>query len=516
MSRSSTGNTEFLPIKAIILLAACYALIRILFWFTAETGGDEAYYWVWGQRPELSYFDHPAMLAWVQGLFATLFGQSIAVLRLPNLLTTGIIFYVYYLITQRLYPDRYRALFIPVALTLAASPMLFTFMAQAIMDHIMIALLLAASYLVIFYLDDATSGRPTTVWRLYAGAVLLGLAGITKYNAVFLGLGIALTVLLHPRLRPLLKQPHIYLAGLLSLAMLSPTLIWNFEHDFISFRYQLLDRTPSAAGMQLHPEIFAGFVVGTILVLSPFTVWMAVRKFFIGNSTRPSGWFRPGNYSIYGTVALITFVLSTAVFLSRSLFTNTLLYWNIPAYLLLLPLVASVLVDGEGRLVRRKLFIGQQVYGVLMAGLVAFNFAVLPLDSWSRQGPGDRGTRHWYGWEDTADAIREEIAKTGKPLLLFTTDHHVAGGLSFAMNRTDIVAVSRRRDQYDIWWDDSQYAGRDGLIIFDEWGTDRTLALSLFQRAGPAREVKIRKYGYPVKIMYLQPVYEYRGGKRPG
>ncbi len=515
LSRQSTSNVLPLSTFIIVVLAACYVLARVVFWFSAEVGGDEAYYWVWGQRPELSYFDHPPLIAWTQGLFASVFGQSITVLRLPNLLTTGIIFYTYYLISRRLYPGQYRTQFMLVAFTLAASPMLFVFLAPAIMDHILIMLLLASAYLVVFYLDDVAAGRSVSLWRLYTGAALLGLAGITKYNAVFLGVGIALTILMHPRLRPLLRQPHIYLAGLLTLVMLAPVLMWNIENDFASFRYHLVDRNSNTESLQFHPEILAGFVVGSILVMSPFTFWMAIRRFIIDTPVRPSQWLQIGNYPVYTSVALITFVCSTGLFMSRSLFSSTYLYWNIPAYLLLLPLLGTVLIDSNGKWARRKLFIGQQVYGILLVGLVVFNDAILPLDTWSRQGRGDQGSRHWYGWSATADAILEEIGKKDSALILLTADHHVAGALSFTMNRTDIVAVSSRRDQYDFWWDDSQYAGRDGLVIFDEWSYGRKDVLSLFNRVGPARKIQIKKYGYPIKVMYLQRVYGYRQENAP-
>lgn len=514
MSRSSTFK---IATPVIVGFIVCYVLIRIIFWFSAEVGGDEAYYWVWGQRPELSYYDHPPMLSWIQGLFAAAFGQSTTVLRLPNLLTTGIIFYTYYLISKRLYPSQYRAQFSVIALTLAATPLLFTFMAQAIMDHVMIALLLVSAYLVIFYLEDIAQGKSSPVWRLYVGAALLGLAGITKYNSVFLGLGIALTVLIHPRLRPLLRQPHIYMAGLLTVAMLTPVVLWNIDNDFQSFRYHLVDRNPTASALQFRPQIMLGFVVGTILVLSPFTFWMAIRRFFIDSPVTVKNWFRFEQHSVYGSVALITFVVSTGLFLSRSLFTHTLLYWNIPAYLLLLPLIGSVLLNEQGKLVRKKLFIGQQVYGIILAALVSFNYAILPLDTWSfkssGEGLGERGTRHWYGWQATADAIKQELKKNNNDLILFTTDHHLAGALSFTMNRTDIVAVSSRRDQYDLWWDETAYHGRDGLIIFDQWNGLNDEVLSLFEGAGPTRKIEVMKYGYPIKTMYLKRAYKYKGRK---
>jgi len=506
------------PLRTTVLtgLIVVYTLVRLMFWFSAEAGGDEAYYWVWGQYPGLSYYDHPPVLAWVQGLFAWLFGQSIFVLRLPNLLTTFAIFYLYYRIVQRLYQHNQRQLFIVTALTLAASPLLFTFMAQAIMDHLLIMLLLAVTCLMVFYLEDFADGKSPPVWRLYAGAVLLGLAGITKYNAVFLAAGIGLAVVLHPKLRPLLRGPHIYLAAIVTLLMLSPVVIWNIQHDFASFRYHLVERNVDAEALHVNLEAFAGFVLGTILVLSPVTAWLAIRRFFVDSELKARDWFRFSDRSVYSTVALLTFLVGTGLFMSRSLFSYTLLYWNIPAYLLLLPLLGTALLDEDGRLRRKKLFIGQQVYGIVLAALVAFNFAILPLDTWSKQGPGERGTRHWYGWEQTAAALREEMKDnaSGKPLLLMTTNHHLAGALGFTMNRPDFVAVSSRHDQYDMWWDDTGYAGRDGLVVYDEWNGMNQEVRSLFERAGEVREVPITKFGYPIKTMYIQRFYRYKGKEK--
>jgi len=499
------------PLRPIIGLFAVYVLIRIIFWFAAEAGGDEAYYWVWGQHPELSYYDHPPLLAWVQGLFAAVFGQSIFVLRLPNLLSSVAIFYVYWLIVRRLYPRSSESYFAVTALTLAASPLLFTFMAQAIMDHLLIALLLGSAYLMIFWLQDTIDGKQPPAWRLYAGAALLGLAAITKYNSVFFAVGIALAVITDPRLRPLLKKAHLYIAALITLLMLSPVLIWNLNNDFQSLRYQLVDRAPSAAGLHFSPEALAGFVLGTLLVISPFLAWMVVRRFFLDGSTPLRERLRVGTQPVYMVVAFWIFVASTLLFLTRSLFDFTLLYWNIPAYLLLIPLAASVLIDEQGNLRRRKLFIGQQVYGVLLAGLVAFNYAILPLDTWSRDGVGERGTRHWYGWKDTASAANDVLPTLGDNPLLLTSDHHLAGVMSFTMNRLDIVAISPRRDQYDIWFSDRDFGGRNALIIYDEWILPSEDLLSRFERIGEVQTVEIRKFGYPIKKMFLLPVYQYRG-----
>ncbi len=44
---------------------------------------DEAYYWMWGQHPELGYYDHPGLNAWLLGLSSAIFGWNRLALRLP-------------------------------------------------------------------------------------------------------------------------------------------------------------------------------------------------------------------------------------------------------------------------------------------------------------------------------------------------------------------------------------------------------------------------------------------------
>lgn len=60
---------------AVVLLA-----LRLAVGFLAEPMGDEAYYWVWGQHPGWSYYDHPPLQAWVQGVTTAVLGPSLFVL----------------------------------------------------------------------------------------------------------------------------------------------------------------------------------------------------------------------------------------------------------------------------------------------------------------------------------------------------------------------------------------------------------------------------------------------------
>src|SRR6185503_10254911 len=67
---------------ALLLLAVKLALLVL-----AHPFMDETYYFMWGQHPALSYFDHPSLVGWAEGVSGALFGWTIFGLRLPVLLT---------------------------------------------------------------------------------------------------------------------------------------------------------------------------------------------------------------------------------------------------------------------------------------------------------------------------------------------------------------------------------------------------------------------------------------------
>lgn len=69
--------------KHLLLLqvAAFFLAIKLVYVFGVGPIYDEAYYWMWGQHPGLSYFDHPPFHAWLLGISDFVFGRSLFGLR---------------------------------------------------------------------------------------------------------------------------------------------------------------------------------------------------------------------------------------------------------------------------------------------------------------------------------------------------------------------------------------------------------------------------------------------------
>ena len=67
MAEARSFDWRVLRVVALVFLA-----VRLVLFVAARPFMDETYYWLWGQHPALSYFDHPPLVGWTEGLFSVL------------------------------------------------------------------------------------------------------------------------------------------------------------------------------------------------------------------------------------------------------------------------------------------------------------------------------------------------------------------------------------------------------------------------------------------------------------
>jgi 4-amino-4-deoxy-L-arabinose transferase-like glycosyltransferase len=96
---------------------------------------------------------------------------------------------------------------------------------------------LGALYGFTGFFERWQTGAPNPYRLLFLGAFFLGLAGLAKFNAALLGLGLVAYILADRRKWPLLRDPKLYLAALLALALQAPVVLWNVQHGFASLHF---------------------------------------------------------------------------------------------------------------------------------------------------------------------------------------------------------------------------------------------------------------------------------------
>jgi 4-amino-4-deoxy-L-arabinose transferase-like glycosyltransferase len=477
------------------VVAAVLALVafRVAYWLLAPPNSDEGYYWAWGQHPALSYYDHPPLLAWTQGLVHAVLGRSLFALRLPAALCTLGTVLLGARIAGRLAGEgRGRVTF--AAAALLGSPLFAMFTGFAWHDALLVFLCtLAASLLVDFLAEVAAGGRGSTA-RLFLGAAVLGLAALAKYNAVFVAVGVAITIVADRRLRRLLLDVRLWVAAAITVAVLSPVLVWNLDHGLASFRFHLVQRQGLREGLRFRPMAPVHFLVPTFLLLSPALV-VAMVAAFRRPPPRAPGPAGGGEWaSVYRRIALAVFASSTATFLAMSLFSWTLYYWNIVAYVLLVPPAAVVLAS------RARLLRGHLAYGLVVAVVGVAHAAVVPLTA-PFPSIQDDDSKEPFGWGPIAAVVSAELAR-GPGRFPATTDYRSASHLAWALGTADVAVVSPHRSQFDYWLDPAR-AGGTAILITDHREPMTPWVASRFDRVTHLATLPVDRLGIRIKTYDL-------------
>lgn len=482
----------------IILIA--FVGLRLIFWLTCFPNPDEAYYWLWGQHLDWSYYDHPPLQAWVQGAFTTLLGRSNFVLRLPNLLSNFGFFYIYYRITIYLYGREPNRQFWLVVLLILASPLYFLFLALAWHDHLLITFSLLAMYWFITFLDGYIADGKGESWRLYGSAGAIALAILSKYNAIFVPIGFLAALIADSRLRPLLRDRRLYFASAIALTALIPILIWNVSNDWQSFRYYL-NRSVNSDGLSLKFSPFLNFVLFSILMVSPLQAWGFYRG--LKQSDLPIR-----TDTTYRPIALWIFLVSTIALTIISLLSAALYYWNITAYLLLFPLSPAVWYrkNPEQDLSPKAVwsdrsFLTTQFYGLLFASLLIVHYCVVPVSAFVSQTE-DPDSRMLFGWDRVATVVEQQAIELNQTLII-TTDYRSASALAYQLNNRNVIAISDRIDQFDFWYSAEQLQGKQAVILSDDWHPISPDLQTRFAKISAPIVVPVDRFGVWIKNYYV-------------
>ena len=222
---------------------------------------DEAYYWLFSKYLDWGYYDHPPMVAYIIKIGTLLFGDSFIGIRfITVLLSVGFGKILWELIPEKMKQFKGAELLFIAILT--AIPIFHVYGFITTPD----APLLFFSVLFLFSvnrLEQYKSLGYTLLLGFSAGLLIL-----SKYHG---GVIILITLLMKPRLFKLWQS---YLAAFLGILIITPHIIWQIEHDFISFTLHLLQR----ASRQFKISQTAEYLGGTLAVLNPILLFTLTKN----------------------------------------------------------------------------------------------------------------------------------------------------------------------------------------------------------------------------------------------
>jgi 4-amino-4-deoxy-L-arabinose transferase-like glycosyltransferase len=309
----------------LFLLILTASVIRLLFSSATQLGNVEVYYWSWSLKPQWNYVDHPPVVAWM--IWLTTLNQWLVsefTVRLGAVLCSSMATWLIFKIGKTLRDERtgwiaafcytscvYSSIAIGI-FVLPDSPQIVFWLAS---------LLLALKLNSPDKLDNKSNRRYWLIFGLASGLCIM-----CKVHGAFIWLGMILYLMFNDCSQ--FKRPGIYLAGLITLIVISPIFYWNIEHHWYTWKFQSTRFTvdgnkPNVIrfGKQLI-EVF--FTVGPIHFV---IIWQAVVMYFrrkfadIGKQVQ---------LLLFCNLPLILFLLVV------SLFRETYAHWPGPAYVGLL------------------------------------------------------------------------------------------------------------------------------------------------------------------------------------
>ncbi|WP_316176562.1 MULTISPECIES: glycosyltransferase family 39 protein [unclassified Bradyrhizobium] len=228
---SAAGADDARLVRNVWLTITGLVVLRLIAAAVTPITFDEAYYWMWSNHLAGGYYDHPPMVAVVIRLGTLIAGDSVLGVRLVSILLGLPMSYAVYRTAEILFGSvrvaATAALLLNVTLMAAVGTLIVTPDAP---------LLVASSFVLFFCAKLLETGRG--MWWLAVGAAV-GAALLSKYTAMFFGAAILIWLVAVPKLRHWLASPWPYLGGVLAFAIFSPVILWNADHQWVSFIKQL-------------------------------------------------------------------------------------------------------------------------------------------------------------------------------------------------------------------------------------------------------------------------------------
>ncbi|WP_028582464.1 glycosyltransferase family 39 protein [Desulfogranum japonicum] len=491
------------PLYTSLCIIIGFTLLRALLSTQFLLAPDETNYWQWSRYLDLGYHDHPPMIAWTIWLSTKLFGHTAFGVRLPTLIG-GAIFSIY---TTRLTGQLAGWRLAPAAALLTQVVLLYNGSALiATPDGLLLPCWAAACY----HAAMALTLRNKSHW--IATGIWFGLGMLSKYTMLLFLPSLFFYMICTPRFRKELATAWPWAGLFLGLVLFSPVLIWNWQHEWATFRHVLYQ-----GGLDDGPFFtlrFVGdFFASQAALLSPFLFLFILILWFYPPMSKNLG-KEARAYLCW--MSLPGFLIFLLLAFHVRIYGN----WPAPVFTTAIILFLAVFAPPHKK-PQSKWPWRLSLYGGICITLpillqVTYPLLPIPLNL-------DRTARETTGWDQLGAIVYKERETMKRPesTFIFGLRYQYASELAFyTPGNPQTVSINRwsRPNVYDFWWNDSMLQGQDAIGVFSYRPMEQQLA-GLFQRIDPVKEINLTRnspwFGLQnTQKLYLFKGYGFKGGIR--
>lgn len=503
----------------LLLIIIVSTLIRCVIAASIGLGNDEVYYVTYAQHLQWNYFDHPPMVALLIRLTTfNLFFTSEFFIRLGPILLSAINTYLVYdictkiknknagLIAALLFSSSFYTSIIAGLFIMPDAPQLFFW--------------IVSTSLLINVVTDIEKNKNYNTTILLFG-VVAGLCILSKVHGVFLWIGFGLYILFYKR--SLLSNRNLYISLLISLAIISPILIWNIENHFITYAFH---SNRVALNRGINPNSFIREFVGSIFYNNPF-------NYFMISMALVAVWKNKINISLPIKRLLLLLSLPLIVLLLIiSLFRDTLPHWSGPAFISLIILTACYLAetmrDLNTNFRPQKLVVISCVFvvfiSIIATGLINYYPGTIGNGKGQELGKGDFSL-DMYDWNFFKKEFKITYLKNIKNKKTNTTfiinnkwfpgahiDNYIAQPLNL-----DFIAIGKIEDIHTYKWlnsfrkkinkgDDAYF-----ITVSNNYMDPKNQYKKIFEKINPPEVIQQLRNNKPARNMYVYLLEGYKG-----
>lgn len=425
-------------------------LVRLVLAGTIELGNDEVYYITYAEKIQWNYFDHPPLVGILIKLTTLnfLFNSEVFV-RLGPIILAALNTWLVFMMGKKISNEKSGYL---AALLFTASPYSSVIAGLFIMpDAPMLFFWTLSAWLMLKIIDSETAVKTVNLYLIILGFTI-GLAVMGKVHAIFLWGGLGLYILFFNRI--MLKNMYLYLAGFITLGIISPIYFWNAQNDFITYKFQG-ERVTVNSGFNF--DSFITELVGGMLYNNPINYILIVVGLVIAFRNRVKFFFPSTNLLFCLSLPMI------GILLFISCFRSTLPHWSGPGYMILSLIAASVLSNINFAKYKRVLMFSN-LFVVSIATIAALGINYYPgtlgVTEDKKLGEDDL-TLELFGWKkfnQDFEKLYQLDLKEGKMKnnsFLICNKWFPGGHLNFYIarpNKLNMVGIGNLKDIHHFYW----------------------------------------------------------------
>ncbi len=428
------------------LLLALVCVLHFAMGMVTGLSVDEAHYALYATHMALSYFDHPPLVGWVQWPLVALNAPT-AVLRLvPELFWLGTAWLVFRT-AERLQGNGARGAGLWAVLALALAPLLHVLGIGLLPDSLLMFFSAALLWQTLALMDPPTAQRPSA-WLLLG--LLLGLAGLAKYTAIFAALAVAVCLCRVHGWR-LLCRPWPWVAVGIAVLMVLPVAVWNAQNHWISFTYQ----AQHGAGSRWQLLNVLRFVLLQLLVFGPLLLWGGSG---VARTAAPQ------------RVLVVFFALPLVVLAVMAGGGSSLPHWTAPAWVALAPFAGLGLARAMQQRFRFAVLALVVLQGLACAGLLGLMASGgVPLVAAAHGEAGDPSNpfADLHGW-DAAGQRARALAQANHLESVAVQNWTLASRLGWYARPLTVHVLEDRFTQFSLWAGDLPVGGSTLLVDWSQ------------------------------------------------